>query len=308
MPIPIAPGYTDYSSDGTNKYTPIIFSGKTLQKFYETTFLSRISVTDYLGEIRNKGDKVTVRTVPDITIRDYQKGSSLILEHPESPSIEFTINRAKYFNFALDDIDIHFMDLNMIDKYADDASQQLKLTVEREALGWLYTQVNSKNQGANAGQLSGDINLGTTGVPLSVTKSTILDVLIDCGIVLDEQTGSTENRWILLPPAIAGMIKKSDLRDASITGDPKSVLRTGLIGRIDRFDIYVSNLLTYDSGDSAWHCLFGCQGTIMFVSALSKTEVYRPQNTFANAMKGLMVYDFDVLYDQFIGHLYITKG
>ena len=58
-----------------------------------------------------------IRTVPDITISDYKKGQALDLEHPENPNIEFTIDYAKYFNFAIDDVDKKQMDLAMMEKW-----------------------------------------------------------------------------------------------------------------------------------------------------------------------------------------------
>ena len=99
--INAAAGTPQYS--GT--FIPEIWSGKLLVKFYEATVIAAISNTDYEGEIKNQGDKVIIRQVPDITIRDYVKGQSLQIERPEAPNKELPIDRAKYFNFICDDID-----------------------------------------------------------------------------------------------------------------------------------------------------------------------------------------------------------
>ncbi len=107
--------------------------------------------------------------------------------------------------------------------------------------------------------------------------------------------------------AIAGMLKKSDLRNASITGDSVSPLRNGYIGNIDRFEIYISNLLSkVTSGDDAgtYNIIFGQKKALVFVMQLTKNETYRPQNTFAEAMKGLAVYGFKVIQPTLMGHLY----
>jgi hypothetical protein len=118
MAIGRVAGHPDYTFDGTNKNIPVLFAGKTLEKLYDYTMLSEITNTDYVGEVKNVGDKVHVRTVPNIVIRDYVKGQALTLEHPESASVEFTVDKAKYFNFALDDIDMKQFDLAMMDKWA----------------------------------------------------------------------------------------------------------------------------------------------------------------------------------------------
>ncbi len=310
MPVGRATGYPDYGF-GVDKpaYIPILFAGKLLEKFYDASTVAAISTTDYVGEIQNQGDTVYIRTRPSVTIKNYVKGGTLELEYPESPAIEFTVDRAKYYNFALDDIDIKEMgkSIDYLEEFAADASEQLKIVYDTEVLGTVYTQVAAQNKGANAGRISGNINLGATGAPLAVSKTNILDVIVDCGVVLDEQNAPQENRYIVFPPAIAGMLKKSDLRNASITGDSVSPLRNGYIGNIDRFEIYISNLLSkVTSGDDAgtYNIIFGQKKALVFVMQLTKNETYRPQNTFAEAMKGLAVYGFKVIQPTLMGHLY----
>jgi len=303
MPIPRTAGYPDYHA---TKNIPVIFAGKTLEKFYEASVVANIATTDYVGEVQNQGDTVWIRTVPSITVRDYKKGQKLELEYPESPYVEFTVNRAKYYNFALDDIDLKQFDLNMIDKYALDASEQLKIIQDQEVFANIYVDVDENNQGPNAGAKTHRFNLGTTGSPVTLSKTNILDYIVDMGVVLDEQDRPRSNRYLILPPHIAGMIKKSELKDASITGDNKSILRSGLIGSIDNFNIYISNLLPVvdDGGKKCTYIYFGHKSALVFVMQLVKEEAYRPQDTFAEAMKGLAVYDFKVIQPASLGVLY----
>ena len=42
-------GYASYASDGSYKFTPLIFSKKMLRNFYETTAFNQIASTDYEG-------------------------------------------------------------------------------------------------------------------------------------------------------------------------------------------------------------------------------------------------------------------
>lgn len=303
MPVSRETGYPDYSYDGTNKWIPILFAGKTLEKFYASCVVANISTTDYVGEVKNVGDRVIIRTVPNITIKEYKKGKTIELEYPESPAIEFSINKAKYYAFAMDDIDIKETDLNWLEKFTDDASQQLKITFDTEVLGDIYGDVDSANTGSTAGKISGNIDLGGTA-PLSLTTATIVSKLVDCGTVLDEQNIPETDRFIILPPALVGLLKKSDIKDASLTGDAKSPIRSGVVGTIDRFTVYSSNLLAKNSSSGGYHCIFGHKSALVFVAQLTKTERYRPQNTFAEAMKGLVVYDYMVIQPTALGHLY----
>lgn len=314
MPVPRATGYPnyDYGAPGSpgNAHIPLLFSGKLLEKFYAASTVANIATTDYVGDLKNKGDRVVIRTIPNITIRDYQKGASLQLEYPESPAIEFTINRAKYFNFALDDIDVKQSDLSWLDRFAEDAAQQIKQVIDTEVFSTIYTKAHPKNAGANAGIKSGAFNLGTAGSPVTLTSSNILDYIIDCETVLDEQNVPDDNRWIVLPPLLMNLISKSDLKAAYFSGDSQSfLLRGGFTGKsISKFNIFVSNLLYYSTTDQAYYIPFGRKNALVYVAQINKTERYRPHNTFADAMKGLIVYDFDVINPPAFGVLYAKKG
>lgn len=296
MAIQRATGYPDYTFDGNSKHIPILFSGKLLEKFYAKSTIANISTTDYVGELKSVGDRVVIRTLPNVTIRDYEKGGTLQLEYPDSPAITFQINRAKYFNFAMDDIDIKQSDISWIDKLSDDASMQMKIVIDREVFSTIYTKAHVDNQGNNAGASTHAYNLGSATTPLTLTRNNVIDFIIDCGSVLDEQNIPDDNRWIVLPPSVMNLISKSELRQAYVAGDGKSfLLRGGFSGyTLDRFNIYVSNLL-YKTQDGKIYIPFGRKSSLVFVSQIDKVEKYRPQNTFSDAMKGLMVYDFDVI-------------
>lgn len=301
-----SPGTPQYS--GT--FVPEIWSGKLLVKFYAATVIAAITNTDYEGEIRDVGDKVIIRTVPDIQIRDYSKGQSLQIQRPESPNTELEIDKAKYFNFICDDIDKHQTDLALMDSWARDASQQMKIVVDREFLGDVYADADSDNKGAAAGAETGGFDMGSTGSPFPVSKANVLDFIVDVGTVLDEQNIPEEDRWMILPPWACGTIQKSDLKDASLAGDGTSILRNGRIGMIDRFTIYDSNLLTKvsDSGKIAFHAMAGHKSAISFAAQMTKMESIRSEQTFGTLVRGLNVYGYEVLKPESLVDMYIYKA
>jgi hypothetical protein len=106
-------------------FIPAIWSGKLIEKFYSATVLSAICNVDYEGEIKNQGDTVHIRTKPTITIRDYQVNQDLLVDRPSSNMVDFTIDKAKYFNEALDDIMEVQADINMLALWSDDAAIHL---------------------------------------------------------------------------------------------------------------------------------------------------------------------------------------
>lgn len=300
---------------GTPQYSgifiPEIWSGKLLVKFYAATVIAGITNTDYEGEIKDKGDVVKIRQVPDIQIRDYSKGQNLVIQRPESSVVEFPIERAKYFNFICDDIDKHQTDIALMDSWSIDASEQMKIVIDEEFLAAVYADAHSSNKGATAGAKTSGYNMGASGAPVALTKVNILDSLVDVGSVLDEQNVPSENRSIVLPPFACGMIKKSDLKDASLSGDGTSMLRNGRVGQVDRFMIYHSNLLTAVSdggGETAWHIIACQRHAITFAAQMTKMESLRAESTFGTLVRGLNVFDYKVLKSEALVDFYVYKA
>ena len=294
----------------TGSFIPEIWSGKLIEKFYAATVLAAIANTDYEGEIRNMGDKVKIRTKPTITIRAYTTDQSLVVERPSSSTVELNISSAYYFNEVLDDVFELQADLNLLSMWADDASEQLKLTVDTAVLGILNAGVNSSNLGSTAGKISGNIDLGAVGAPAVLTPSTVLNYIVDMGTVLDEQNIPETGRWLVIPPWAAGMIKKSDLRNASISGDGSSLLRNGRLGMIDRFTLYASNLLptAAEGSVTAWQIFGGHPHGLTFASQISKIETLRSEQTFGTLLRGLQVYGAQVLDGIALTELYAVRG
>lgn len=294
----------------SSRFIPEIWSSKLVVKFYESTVLSAISNTDYEGEISSYGDKVVIRTVPDIQVYDYEKGKDLTYDTPDSPSVELVIDKGKHFNFTCDDVDKYQSDLKLMDDWSNDASEQMKIAIDRDVLGDIYGSVAAENTGATAGKISGDINLGAAGAPLALTSANILDYIVDCGTVLDEQDVPEEGRFLILPAWACGLIKKSELKDASIAGDGTSIMRNGRLGMIDRFTLYRSNLLahTADTGGESFHMLAGHKSGLTFASQMTNMETLRNPNRFGDLTRGLQVYGYEAIKPESLVHLYGRKG
>jgi len=305
-------------------FIPELWSTKLIEKFYASTVLGAISNTDYEGEIKNKGDKVKIRTKPTITIKDYRADGLLEVERPSSNIIEMLIDKGKYFNLILDDVYEVQSDLNMMNMWSDDAAQQFKIVVDQEVLKSLMGQAATDNKGGTAGKVSHAINLGTTVSapgPLQIVarnpagtagKVEIVDLLVRLGQALDEQNIPETGRWVVIPAWIGSQIKMSELRDASLTGDGTSILRNGRLGMVDRFTIYVSNLLP--SGAAAglaageWVIYAGTQHALSFASQINNVETLRSEHTFGQLLRGLQVFGYKVLDGTALAQAIVVPG
>lgn len=310
MIFPIAAGHTDYSSTGTTRFIPQIWSSKLVVKFYAATVFGEIANTDYEGEIKDYGDKVIIRSIPDMTITDYSKNADLNYESPTSTPVELNIDKGKYFAFAVESVDKKQADIPYLDKWSNDASMQMKISIDTQILGDVYADAHASNIGLTAGVKSSSYNMGTTGTPVPVTKTNVLDFMVDCGSVLSEQNVPETDRWIVLPIWMCNLIKKSDLKDASLTGDETSVLRNGRIGRIDDLTIYKSNNLTSvtDGSDTTYNVMCGHKSAITFASQMVKMETLMNPKTFGELVRGLNVYGYKVVKPESLAVLYCKKG
>jgi hypothetical protein len=307
MGYPVAPGRPDYSGN----FIPEIWSGKLIENFYDATVLAAISNTDYEGEIRGQGDTVNIRTTPNITIRPYVKGQNLVVENPDKPKIQLVIDKGEYFSCVEDDIDRVQSDIKLMDMWSKDASEQMKIRIDQRVLTDMLPDVAASNKGAAAGAISAAFNLGTTAAPLTVTKdgaggtTSVIDLLVDMGTVLDEANCPEQGRFVVIPARMAGLIKKSELKDASLTGDGTTIIRNGRLGMIDRFTLYVSHNLKIDSGGK-YNLIAGTKMGLTFASQMTEMETLRAQTTFGNIVRGLQVYGYKVVKPEALVHTVAT--
>ena len=298
MAYPVAAGLTGHS--GT--YTPEIWSGKTLVKFYKTTVFGDIANTDYEGEIKNQGDTVHIRTVPDIVITDYVIGQKLSYDRPRGTVVDLLVDKGKKWSFSVEDVERLQSDIPYVEKWTDDASEQLSIAIDVNVLANVYSSAHASNKGLTAGVGSSGYSMGVTGTPLLIDKDNILDTLVDMGSILDEQNIPQTQRWVVLPPLFCGMIKKSDLKDASLAGDSTSIMRNGRLGMIDRFMIYASNSIATAVSGTEHNIIAGHPAAITFASQLTKNETLKNQDDFGDLVRGLQVYGYKVIKSEALIH------
>jgi hypothetical protein len=285
-------------------YIPELWSNKYNAKYY--------AKTEYEGEIKNHGDTLHIVDIPTATIRNYVKGAGLITDEVTPTDVELLIDKGKYFNFPAYMVDKHQSHLSYVNKWAEGYSKDMRIAIEQDVFGNIYADAHASNKGASAGAISGNLNMGASGSPRSITENNVIEVILDCGQVLDEQNAPDDGRWFVAPAWFCQLIKNSDLKDASLAGDDKSILRgMGAVGMIDRFMIYNNNNLTTTAdggGETATNIIFGHKAGFAFATQLNVSERIKNQNDFGDLVRALQVYGYKVTYPPSLGHLYCYKG
>ncbi len=272
--------FSQFSTGTTSEvnFIPEVFSKLLQAKFYKKSILPAISNTDYEGEISGQGEKVTIRTVPAVTINNY--AGTITTQELTTAKVEMLIDKAKYYSFKVDDVLAAQADINMLEGASSDASEGMRIAVETDVLAASVT-------GAT-----------TIGSQTTITASNILAQILAISTNLDELNIPEEGRFIVLNPAQISLLKQSELRQAYLTGDSTSPLRNGKVGMVDRFNVYQSNMLYKPaSGTDAGytHVLAGHPKALSFASQFTNTETVRMESTFGDQVRGLKVFGSKVV-------------
>lgn len=318
----VGSGAFDTNPSYSGTFIPQLWSQKLNAKFYANTMMTEIANTDWEGEIANQGDTITIRTAPSITINDYAgAGTTLTDQVPVPSTVDMQINKGKYFSVQVNDVLAYQADMDLMNMFTEDAAKQLKIAIENEVFFQYFVTEGAAaaNKGATAGAISGSYNLGTDTAPVDqATPANVLKTILRMSAALDEQNVPEDGRWLIMTPHDRQLLMQTDIAQAYFTGDTASTIRTGKIGMLDRFTVYVSNLLpkgqagkalvaglsATSSGASVSNAkvrrmmVAGTQHACSFASQISKTEQLRNQTDFGDKVRGLAVYGRKVLKNE----------
>ena len=308
-----APFNTTPSYSGT--FIPQLWSSKLNAKFYKATLFGEIANTNWEGEIKGMGDKITINNIPDLTINTYTAGTSLTYEAPTPNAITMNIDKGRYFAFQVNDVLAYQAQPKLMDTFTNDASMQMKIAIDSTVLYNTFTSAAAGNWGTTAGVSSTSYNLGTAAAPVALTSSNVLALLTAFSGIMDEQNIPETDRWVIIDPATRQLLMQSNLAQAQFMGDDSSIVRNGRIGVIDRLTVYVSNNLpkaaangtVWVSGDGKENgiaattnaakrrvLIAGHKSAISFASQMTKMETVRNPNDFGDFCRGLNVFGYTV--------------
>jgi len=240
---------------------------------------------NYEGDIANFGDTVHIGSLTRPTISSYVKNVTAINPQTLATTDQtLVIDQAKYFAFEVDDVD----------------ARQV-----RNAGGLLSTAATEAAQGlASVADtfLSGlaVAGAGTTLAPAGVaTADAAFLVVRKLRVALDKANVPASGRYLIVSPEFYALIL-GDARfiNASSYGSAAPI-RNGEVGSILGFAVMVSN--TIPVGTAAVlpavsnYIIAGHSMALTFAEQINKTEAYRPESSFSDAIKGLHLYGAKVV-------------
>jgi N4-gp56 family major capsid protein len=235
---------------------------------------------DYEGEIAEAGDTVRITSVSRPTVGNYVPNSTTITpEELTDAQRTMVIDQSKYFAFKVDDVDARQAKGNVLTQAMNEAAYAVADVIDQYVAGF-YTQAAAANV------------LGSTGAPIN-TFTTATDaydkVLVPLRTKMTKANVPTAGRYVVVSPEFhASLLLDGRFIKNNESADP-GALRNGQVGRAAGFDILESNNVPNPTGNV--HAITaGTNMAISFADQIRKTEAYRPESSFSDAIKGLTLY------------------
>lgn len=262
-----------------NNFKPQIWSARLLVAWRKSLVYGGPMVVnrDYEGEIAESGDVVKITSISDPTISDYVPNSTVITpEELTDAQRNLVIDQSKYWAFKVDDVDKRQAKGNVMPEAMSRAAYRLRDVADQYIAG-LYTGVVAAN------------NLGTISVVAATPTDAYDDVLVPLKVTLDDNDCPTEGRYCVVPPWFTGRLLRDDRFISADKSGTTEALRNGFVGRAAGFNIVQSNNTPNPTGDDNV-IQAGVNAAISFAEQINKTEAYRPESSFSDAVKGLALY------------------
>lgn len=239
---------------------------------------------DYEGEIENFGDTVNIGSLTDPTIATYTKNVTVINPQTLTTTNQaLLIDQSKYFAFEVDDVDAAQVRNTggLLSKAANRSASKLRDTADN----FLATLASTG---------------GTVLTPADVATADAAFLLLrTLRMKLNKNDVPSEDRYCVVSPEFEALILGDNrFVDASRYGSTEPI-RNGEIGRAIGFRILVSNNLPAGTAGTppevSNFVIAGHPMAMTFAEQIVKTEAYRPESAFGDAIKGLHLYGAKVV-------------
>ena len=268
-------------------FIPELWNARLLNALDKAHVFAGLVNRDYEGDIKKQGDTVHINTIGEVTIGTYTKDTDFTSGPQALTATDSTlvINQAKYFNFAVDDIDTAQAAGDIMDKAMQRAAYGLADAADK----YLADQLAAAITTANGNQV------GTTAVAL--TKENVYENIVKMKTILDKANVPTTGRWLVVPPEMVALILQDDRFVKTGGTKAEDTLANGWVARAVGFDIYESNNCNSANASSTttYTITAGDEGACTYAEQISDTEAYRPEKRFADAVKGLHLYGAKVV-------------
>ena len=192
-----------YGNLPNGNFSPVIYSKQVQLAFRKASITEQITNSDYFGEIANMGDTVKIIKEPEITVKEYARGTTITPQDLDDEDFNLTIDKANYFAFKVDDIEEAHSHVNFQQLASDRAAYRLADQFDQDVLGYLSGFKQSAIHGA-ADTVNDTVN-GAVAVSTAGTDELLSTMKLDASDFTDGSgTAGSANAGIAIQPRLPG--------------------------------------------------------------------------------------------------------
>ena len=155
-----------YGNLPNGNFSPVIYSKQVQLAFRKSSVVEAVTNNDYFGEIANMGDTVKIIKEPEITVKAYTRGTTILPQDLDDEDFSLTIDKSNYYAFKIDDIEDAHSHVNFMSLASDRAAYRLADQFDQDVLGYLSGYKQSSIHGSpdtvNA-TVNGSVAVSTAG-------------------------------------------------------------------------------------------------------------------------------------------------
>ena len=235
----------------------------------------------YEGEISRKGDSVHILGVGKPTIKSIERANASgeidAAEEIEDTSTILTVNQIRYFNYKVGDIDKAQAVGGLMDALSKETSEGLANEMDRYIANMALDQTVEK----------------LTSEDTLITSANVLSTLDDAIEKLQENDVNFSGGVVItVSPRFYKLFKQAYIGKDT---DNSAILENGKVAMYGNVTVKLSNNVAKSNSGATDNIMIRTKRAIAFVNPLTHTEAYRPEKSFADAVKGFALFDGKVV-------------
>ena len=306
-----------------------VWSAKLLKIFETLRVWGEMGARDYEPDfVGARRVRINAFDETSVTVKDYTRNADIDdPEQMDDSQIIFNLDKEKYFNVAVDDVDQAQTNADLMEGVNTVSANAVLKQVEQDIADTVVAAIPDANIFVLTDQFKQ--GAGLRGIPKGNSEfaSLLADQYVTIDTVLRENNVATGvesaieggRSWAIHGPTSWGGLTHALARSNApniVHGLSEEVLVNGFGGRIHDVDNFVSSIepkraaagagFTQTFGAAATSkdtamggfdrtIVFGFPGSFAFASQIEELVPYSPEKRFGDALKGLLVYGTKVL-------------
>lgn len=236
----------------------------------------------YEGAISKKGDSVHILGVGKPTIKSMERANASgeidAAEEIEDTSLTLNINQIRYFNYKVGDIDKAQAVGGLMDALSKETSEGLANEMDRYIANMALDTTVAK----------------LTAADTVLTKDNVLSTLDDAieKLMENDVAFSSGGVIVTVSPRFYKLFKQAYIGKDT---DNSAMLENGKVAMYGNVTVKLSNNVAKSNSGATDNIMIRTKRAIAFVNPLTHTEAYRPEKSFADAVKGYVLFDGKVV-------------